>query len=96
MAELYVPGQSRLDYSRTLPWSNFTNLIGFYVVDDGDDDDDEDDDTEAVEAVTIDFVVNADVYTTSGLLVVRNASEQEVRALFPGLYIIGGKKVVIR
>ncbi|MCH5214172.1 MAG: leucine-rich repeat domain-containing protein [Muribaculaceae bacterium] len=97
VAELYVPGTSRLDYGKTLPWSNFTNLIGFYVVDDGvDDDDNDDDDTEAVEAVTFDTVVNADVYTTSGLLVVRNASEQEVRALAPGLYIIGGKKVVIR
>lgn len=37
-----------------------------------------------------------DVYTLQGILIKRNASADEVKALTPGIYIIGGKKVVVR
>ncbi len=37
-----------------------------------------------------------DVYTLQGMLVRRNATADEVRSLRPGLYIIGGRKVLVR
>ena len=37
-----------------------------------------------------------DVYTSSGILIVRNATQDQIDALAPGLYIIGGKKVLKR
>lgn len=37
-----------------------------------------------------------DVYTLQGILLKRNASQDYIDALPAGLYIIGGKKYVIR
>lgn len=37
-----------------------------------------------------------DVYTLQGMLVRRNATADDLRSLRPGLYIIGGRKVLIR
>lgn len=36
-----------------------------------------------------------DVYTASGILVLRNATAEQISELRPGLYIIGGKKVMV-
>lgn len=47
-----------------------------------------------VEAIT--DATLADVYTATGILLIRNADEDAIRALAPGLYIIGGRKVMIR
>ena len=45
---------------------------------------------------TITDAASADVYTATGILLIRNADEDAIRALAPGLYIIGGRKVMIR
>lgn len=37
-----------------------------------------------------------DVYTMTGILLKRNASAEYIKALRPGIYIIGGKKIQIR
>ncbi len=37
-----------------------------------------------------------DVYTLQGMLVRRNATADDLRSLRPGLYIIGGRKVLVR
>ncbi len=36
-----------------------------------------------------------DVYNSAGVLILHNATEEEVNTLSPGLYIIGGKKVMV-
>lgn len=54
---------------------------------------------EIVEGTGIDSITDAaaaDVYTATGILLIRNADEDAIRALAPGLYIIGGRKVMIR
>lgn len=38
----------------------------------------------------------ADVYNAAGILLIRQADAEAIRSLAPGLYIIGGKKVMIR
>ncbi len=37
-----------------------------------------------------------DIYTIQGVCVKRNATDEDVKALTPGLYIIGGKKVMVK
>lgn len=37
-----------------------------------------------------------DVYTTTGILIIRNGTDEEILGLNPGLYIIQGKKVLIK
>lgn len=50
-----------------------------------------------VEEITLDEVdKDGDVYTTSGVLLKHNCSKKDLKALAPGVYIINGKKVVIR
>lgn len=42
------------------------------------------------------LINNNDVYDTMGRLLIVNATEDQIRALTPGLYIINGKKVMIK
>lgn len=37
-----------------------------------------------------------DIYTMTGILIKRNATPEDIKALPPALYIIGGKKILIR
>lgn len=48
-----------------------------------------------VEGIAADGV-DTDVYSAAGILLIRNADEAALRSLAPGLYIIGGRKVMIR
>lgn len=51
----------------------------------------------AIETVSVAKAERAnDVYTLQGMLVRRNATADDLRALRPGLYIIGGRKVLVR
>ena len=36
------------------------------------------------------------VYTVDGMLLIENAISEEIRLLSPGIYIIGGKKVMVK
>lgn len=50
-----------------------------------------------IEAVTSSVKERAsDVYTSTGIMLYRDATEAQIRALAPGFYIIGGRKVVVR
>lgn len=40
--------------------------------------------------------IRNDIYNLQGVCLKRNASEDDIKALAPGLYIIGGKKVLVR
>ena len=37
-----------------------------------------------------------DIYTTTGILVKRNATKADIDVLPAGIYIVGGKKVAVR
>lgn len=54
------------------------------------------DKTNAIEDITINSVQNNNVYNLQGILVVKNATAEQVSALPAGLYIINGKKVVLK
>lgn len=41
-------------------------------------------------------IENANVYNTQGSLVLRNANADALRSLIPGIYIVNGKKIVVR
>ena len=43
-----------------------------------------------------DICLPADIYTLQGVCLKRQASQSDVEALSPGIYIIGGKKVVVK
>lgn len=50
----------------------------------------------AVEGIEDDADASYDVYTVAGLQVVKDASVEAVKALPAGLYIVNGKKVIIK
>lgn len=54
------------------------------------------DKTNAIEDITINTVENNNVYNLQGILVVKNASTEQISDLPAGLYIINGKKVVLK
>ncbi len=39
---------------------------------------------------------NSDVYNVAGVLIIKDASTQQIESLAPGFYIIGGKKVLVK
>lgn len=49
-----------------------------------------------VESVVAAEVANRDVYTLTGILLISNASDAQLNALPAGIYVVGGKKLVIR
>lgn len=51
--------------------------------------------TVAVNAIGAESLVK-DVYTLSGVRVLRNADKEAISNLTPGMYIVGGKKVVVK
>lgn len=54
------------------------------------------DKTNAIEDITVNTVGNNNVYNLQGILVVKNATAEQIAALPAGLYIINGKKIVIK
>lgn len=54
------------------------------------------DETSAIEDITENTVDNNNVYNLQGILVVKNASAEQVSALPAGMYIINGKKVILK
>lgn len=54
------------------------------------------DKTNAIEDITVNNVENGNVYNIQGILVVKNATAEQISNLPAGLYIINGKKVVLK
>lgn len=52
--------------------------------------------TSAVESISVDHVSNGNVYNMQGILILKNADDAAVKALPAGLYIVNGKKVLVR
>ncbi len=101
---LYVPKGSILAYENAAScWCNFLDIVEF---------DFEDLDTlfspdyengesgiEGIGDYTNCAPTNSipnDIYNMQGICLLRNATEADVKALLPGMYIIGGKKVIVR
>ena len=84
-AVLYVLKKNINFYKNNSPWHLFQNLQAL-------------EDYPDVEGV--DFILaegqTVDVYSLNGLLVLRGASQSDLDALRPGIYIIGGKKYVVK
>ena len=55
-----------------------------------------DDDNLAVQEILLESKTNNNVYTLGGVVVIRDATQEDLRTLAPGLYIIGGKKVIVK
>lgn len=53
-------------------------------------------DKDAIEDIEIDAVSDNNVYNLQGILVVKNATAEQIDALPAGMYIINGKKVVLK
>lgn len=59
-----------------------------------------DEDTSSITNLTSDnsknSIISNDIYNLQGICLKRNATEEDLRSLTPGLYIIGGRKVIIQ
>ena len=75
-AVLYVPEGTKEAYSQAQGWNYFTDIREM---------------TSGVDELTVgQKTESADVYNMQGVLVKANASQEEIEALAPGLYIVGG------
>lgn len=54
------------------------------------------DNTNSIESIAGNEATDNNVYNLQGILVIKNASAEQINALPAGLYIINGKKVVVR
>lgn len=84
--ELHVPKGCLKVYASAPGW----NMFGIII-----------DDLEpraGIDDVAIDFpnFINVDVYNIQGMRLIQNATEDDIKALKPGIYIIGNKKISIR
>ena len=56
-----------------------------------------DDPQSVIDSVTTETIERfSDIYTLQGVLVCRNASADAIQSLSPGLYIVGGRKILVR
>ena len=81
---MQVPEKSISAYQQADQWNEFFLIEGVPT---------------AIGGVTVDGAVpaTADVYSTNGMLVKRNADLKNLKHELPaGIYIIGGKKVYVR
>ena len=82
-ATLFVPERSMNSYKSLDPWSNFFSF--------------KDLSESGVEEVGMEPSETLyDVFNLNGQLVKRQANQSDIDALTPGLYIIGGKKILVR
>jgi len=82
-AVVYVPDGSIAAYSAAKEWSRFFDFREMP--------------TTGVSELDVDCDARpADVYNMQGVLVKARASQDEIDALAPGLYIIAGRKVLVK
>ena len=82
-ATLYVPEKTINSYKALSPWSNFFSFKNL--------------EESGVEVIGMDAPAELyDVFNLDGQLVKRRASQSDIDALSPGIYIIGGRKVIVK
>lgn len=86
-ATLVVPLGRVSTYKKDSVWGRFATIT-----------DDENDPTLGVESLRDNDVAKThpDVYDLNGVLLIQSATEEEIRSLPAGVYLIGDKKIVIR
>ena len=82
-AVLYVPVGTKETYSQARGWDSFTDIREMTF-------------TGVSELMVGQKAGTADVYNMQGMLIKAKASQEEIDALAPGLYIIGGRKVLVK
>ena len=80
--DLYVPEESIKAYSEVYPWKMFKNIL-------------------PIGSAGIDNAISESeklytVYSSSGMLILKDAEKENLSNLSPGLYIINGKKTLIK
>ncbi len=81
-ATLYVPMGRRHAYANADYWKNFKTVKEY--------------DPAGIEDIFADGDnENTDVYNLGGVLIKQAATPEDIEALTPGIYIIGGKKVIV-
>lgn len=81
---LYVPQESIIAYKMLNPWSKFSNIEYIPAPDSG------------VEGMEININHVVDIFSLQGVCVKQNATQHDIDALRPGVYIIDGKKVIVK
>ena len=79
-ASLYVPEEYINNYKITDPWSNFFEILG----------------GAGVSAILDDPDGLVTVYSINGTLVKKGCPPEDLKSLAPGIYIIAGKKVIVK
>lgn len=82
--ELIVPKGSLLNYKYATYWKDFLHII------------ESDEASASVDEIKGDTNENYDVYNLQGVGIMTGASKDDLEALAPGIYIINGKKVLIK
>ena len=81
-ATLVVPKGTRDEFAKVIPWKLFKNIV--------------EEESTSVGEITLDTQSLGDIYTVGGTLVKQKPTDEDVKSLDPGLYIIGNKKILIR
>ena len=81
---LHVPAGTLAAYRQAEVWKEFANIV------------DDLDPTSAITDVQYDNIGRGDIYNIRGILIKRNADSDDIRRLNPGIYIINGKKIMIK
>lgn len=81
-ATLFVPNGTSTLYKNSPVWNKFVNIVEF--------------DPAGIDDINIDYSTTPkDIYDIHGRCIKLNATELDINALTPGLYIIGNRKVFI-
>lgn len=80
-ATVYVPVGSRLDYKKANIWKKFADIVEEASVGVG-----------VIESEN----TTADVYNLAGVLVLRNATAEQIKNLDRGVYVVGRKKIFVK
>ena len=81
-ATLYVPIGTLAAYQKVDPWRNFWNI--------------EETDFSGIEDITINEKSGYNVYNLQGVQVLRTDNPEMINALPAGIYIVNGKKMVVK
>lgn len=84
---LHVPEKTKEAYASAFAWSDFPVIIDDLSIDN---------EENRIATPTLTNVNCSDVFTLQGVCLKRNASQADIDALAPGIYIIGGKKVIVK
>ena len=85
--KLHVPDQTQEAYASAFAWSDFPVIIDDLKINNEDN---------CIISPTSTNINYFDVFNLQGMCVKPNATQADIEALEPGIYIIGGKKVIVR